>query len=90
MIAISIIEQMTKSSVSSIPQSHNLDLAGDFPKSAAEDDLQDELMLMRFLQELRDADVPQSPSQPQFHTGRLPNSRTKDGKPRLLLMGQRR
>ncbi|KAF2423490.1 ras-related GTP-binding protein-like protein C [Tothia fuscella] len=37
---------------------------------------------------LDDADTP-SPA-PRFHTGKLPNSKTQDGKPRLLLMGQRR
>ena len=81
---------MTKSSMPYISQSHSLEMAQDDSKSAAGDFLQDELTLMRYLQELQDADIPPGPSQPQFHTGRLPNSRTKDGKPRLLLMGQRR
>ena len=81
---------MTESSMSFISQPYSLDLARDDSKSATGDFLQDELTLMRYLQELQDADIPPGPSQPQFHTGRLPNSRTKDGKPRLLLMGQRR
>ncbi|KAF2756811.1 ras-related GTP-binding protein-like protein C [Pseudovirgaria hyperparasitica] len=45
---------------------------------------------MRYLQDLPDADVPQSPEQPRYHTGKLPNSKAGDGKPRLMLMGQRR
>lgn len=48
------------------------------------------LTLMRFLQDLPEADIPTSPAQPQYHTGKLPNSKVGDGKPRLLLMGQRR
>ena len=50
-----------------------------------------QLTMMRYLQDLPDAEVPQSdPVPPRFHTGRLPNSKAGDGKPRLLLMGQRR
>ena len=50
-----------------------------------------QLTLMRYLQDLPDADVPPSPVHPRYHTGRLPNgSKSGDGKPRLLLMGQRR
>ncbi|KAF2183773.1 hypothetical protein K469DRAFT_581837 [Zopfia rhizophila CBS 207.26] len=49
-----------------------------------------QLTLMRYLQDLPDADVPPSPVPPRYHTGRLPNSKAGDGKPRLLLMGQRR
>ncbi|KZF24020.1 hypothetical protein L228DRAFT_209610 [Xylona heveae TC161] len=48
------------------------------------------LTLERYLQDLPIAEVPTSPLRPQFHTGRLPNSKLSDGKPRLLLMGQRR
>ena len=46
--------------------------------------------LMRYLQDLNEAETPASPITPKFHTGRLPNSKAADGKPRLLLMGQRR
>src|ERR1700750_3347388 len=47
--------------------------------------------LMQYLQELPDADKPHGhPGTPKFHTGKLPNSKVGDGKPRLLLMGQRR
>lgn len=50
-----------------------------------------QLTLMRYLQDLPDAEVPHTdPVPPRFHTGRLPNSKAGDGKPRLLLMGQRR
>lgn len=50
-----------------------------------------QLTLMRYLQDLPDAEVPPTdPVPPRFHTGRLPNSKAGDGKPRLLLMGQRR
>jgi len=50
-----------------------------------------QLTLMRYLQDLPDAEVPPSPVHPRYHTGRLPNgSKSGDGKPRLLLMGQRR
>jgi hypothetical protein len=45
--------------------------------------------LMRYLQDLPDADKPVSPIQPKFHTGKIPNSKVGDGKPRLMLMGQR-
>jgi Ras-related GTP-binding protein C/D len=45
---------------------------------------------MRYLQDLPDADIPPNEVQPRYHTGRLPNSKAGDGKPRLLLMGQRR
>ncbi|PVH93167.1 ras-related GTP-binding protein-like protein C [Periconia macrospinosa] len=46
---------------------------------------------MRYLQDLPEAEVPHTdPVPPRFHTGRLPNSKAGDGKPRLLLMGQRR
>lgn len=48
------------------------------------------LTLMRYLQDLQDAETPSSPTTPKYHTGRLPNSKAGDGKPRLLLMGQRR
>ncbi|KAK8210499.1 ras-related GTP-binding protein-like protein C [Phyllosticta capitalensis] len=48
------------------------------------------LTLMRYLQDLQNADIPPSPVTPRYHTGRLPNSKAGDGKPRLLLMGQRR
>jgi Ras-related GTP-binding protein C/D len=50
-----------------------------------------QLTLMRYLQDLPDAEsVPPSDLQPRYHTGRVPNSKAGDGKPRLLLMGQRR
>ena len=49
-----------------------------------------QLMLTRYLSDLQDADTPANPIQPKWHTGRLPNSKVGDGKPRLLLMGQRR
>ncbi|OJD30175.1 gtr1 g domain containing protein [Diplodia corticola] len=48
------------------------------------------LTLMRYFQDLQNAEIPPSPVAPRFHTGRLPNSKAGDGKPRLLLMGQRR
>jgi len=48
------------------------------------------LTLERFLQDLPNADAPINPLPPKYHTGRIPNSKTGDGKPRLLLMGQRR
>jgi hypothetical protein len=48
------------------------------------------LTLWRFLQDLNDAEIPPSPVAPKYHTGKLPNSKSGDGKPRLLLMGQRR
>ncbi|EON62331.1 hypothetical protein W97_01552 [Coniosporium apollinis CBS 100218] len=48
------------------------------------------LTLMRYLQDLQDAEIPTSPVPPKYHTGRLPNGKPGDGKPRLLLMGQRR
>lgn len=48
------------------------------------------LTLMRYLQDLQNAEIPPSPVTPRYHTGRLPNSKVGDGKPRLLLMGQRR
>jgi hypothetical protein len=46
--------------------------------------------LIRYLQEQPDADKPANPIVPKFHTGKIPNSKTGDGKPRLLLMGQKR
>ncbi|KAI9817448.1 MAG: hypothetical protein M1827_001058 [Pycnora praestabilis] len=48
------------------------------------------LTLQRYLQDLPNAEAPVSPARQQFHTGRLPNSKMGDGKPRLLLIGQRR
>ncbi|KAF2143374.1 uncharacterized protein K452DRAFT_325935 [Aplosporella prunicola CBS 121167] len=48
------------------------------------------LTLMRYFQDLQQAEIPPSPVAPRYHTGRLPNSKAGDGKPRLLLMGQRR
>jgi Ras-related GTP-binding protein C/D len=48
------------------------------------------LTLERFLQDLPNADAPANPLPPKYHTGKIPNSKTGDGKPRLLLMGQRR
>lgn len=49
-----------------------------------------QLTLMRYLQDLPDADIPPSTATNRYHTGRVPNSKSGDGKPRLLLMGQRR
>jgi hypothetical protein len=49
-----------------------------------------QLTMMRFLQDLPDAEAPPTDVTPRYHTGRLPNSKAGDGKPRLLLMGQRR
>jgi len=46
--------------------------------------------MMKYLQDLPDADIPVSDMTPRYHTGRVPNSKAGDGKPRLLLMGQRR
>ena len=46
--------------------------------------------LMRYFQNLEQAEAPASPITPKYHTGKLPNSKIPDGKPRLLLMGQRR
>ncbi|KAF2395985.1 hypothetical protein EJ06DRAFT_252692 [Trichodelitschia bisporula] len=46
------------------------------------------LTLERYLQDLPFADRPPSPQ--RYHTGKIPNTKTGDGKPRLLLMGQRR
>ena len=81
---------MKNSVLSFSSQSDSLDLLRDGSKSVTEGTLQDELTLIRYLQEVQDADIPSGPTQPQFHTGKLPNSRANDGKPRLLLMGQRR
>ncbi|KIW04776.1 hypothetical protein, variant [Verruconis gallopava] len=39
---------------------------------------------------LEQAESPASSAAPKYHTGKLPNSKVADGKPRLLLMGQRR
>ena len=49
-----------------------------------------QLTLIRYLQDLPDAEIPVTDVPPRYHTGRLPNSKAGDGKPRLLLMGQRR
>ncbi|KAE9975727.1 hypothetical protein BLS_002474 [Venturia inaequalis] len=46
--------------------------------------------LMRFFQNLDFAETPPDPTTPKYHTGKLPNSKSGDGKPRLLLMGQKR
>lgn len=46
--------------------------------------------LMRFFQNLDYAETPPDPTPPKYHTGKLPNSKSGDGKPRLLLMGQKR
>jgi hypothetical protein len=48
------------------------------------------LTLERYLQDLPGADTPIIPIPPKYHTGKIPNSKSGDGKPRLLLMGQRR
>jgi len=49
-----------------------------------------QLTMDRFLQDLAHAEQPPVDFPPQYHTGRVPNSKAGDGKPRLLLMGQRR
>jgi Ras-related GTP-binding protein C/D len=49
-----------------------------------------QLTMERFLQDLPNADQPPVEYSQQYHTGRVPNSKARDGKPRLLLMGQRR
>ncbi|KAF9695639.1 hypothetical protein EKO04_006368 [Ascochyta lentis] len=49
-----------------------------------------QLTMERFLQDLPSADQPPMDFSQQYHTGRVPNSKGRDGKPRLLLMGQRR
>lgn len=49
-----------------------------------------QLTMERFLQDLPSADQPPVDFNQQYHTGRVPNSKGRDGKPRLLLMGQRR
>jgi Ras-related GTP-binding protein C/D len=49
-----------------------------------------QLTIERFLQDLPNAEQPPQEFPPQYHTGRMPNSKAGDGKPRLLLMGQRR
>ena len=49
-----------------------------------------QLTMDRFLQDLPNAEQPHVDFPPQYHTGRVPNSKAGDGKPRLLLMGQRR
>jgi Ras-related GTP-binding protein C/D len=62
-------------------------------KSSASSSLLDpraQLTMDRFLQDLPDAEQPPQEFPPQYHTGRMPNSKAGDGKPRLLLMGQRR
>ena len=60
--------------------------AGQRVKTPAEKSLQ------RVLQ--NDAGGPSAPpapeARPQYHTGRMPNSKLGDNKPRLLLMGQKR
>ncbi|KAI9878823.1 MAG: hypothetical protein M1830_010392 [Pleopsidium flavum] len=48
-----------------------------------------EIALQRILQDHPNAN-PATASRPQYHTGRLPNSKLGDNKPRLLLMGQKR
>lgn len=58
--------------------------------SASRLDPSAQLTLMRYLQDLPDADIPPSTATNRYHTGRVPNSKSGDGKPRLLLMGQRR
>jgi hypothetical protein len=62
-------------------------------KSSASSSLLDpraQLTMERFLQDLPNAEQPPQEFPPQYHTGRMPNSKAGDGKPRLLLMGQRR
>jgi Ras-related GTP-binding protein C/D len=62
----------------------------DTPSSLANVEAQAQSTLLSYLQDLDDADKPAPPAAPKFHTGKLPNSKAADGKPRLLLMGQRR
>lgn len=49
-----------------------------------------ELSLQRVLQQDQPHADPATETRPQYHTGRLPNSKLGDNKPRLLLMGQKR
>ncbi len=57
--------------------------AGQRVKTPAEKSLQ------RILQ--NEPGAPAAPeNRPQYHTGRMPNSKLGDNKPRLLLMGQKR
>jgi Ras-related GTP-binding protein C/D len=62
----------------------------DFDQNLARLDDTASSTLIRFFQNLEDAEAPASPITPKYHTGKLPNSKVADGKPRLLLMGQRR
>lgn len=62
----------------------------DFNNSLSRLDDATSTTLMRYFQDLEQAEVPVSPIVPKYHTGKLPNSKAADGKPRLLLMGQRR
>lgn len=48
-----------------------------------------EIALQRILHDQPNAN-PATESRLQYHTGRLPNSKLGDNKPRLLLMGQKR
>ena len=48
-----------------------------------------ELSLQRIIQDQANAE-PNTDVRPQYHTGRLPNRKLGDNKPRLLLMGQKR
>ena len=57
--------------------------AGQRVKTPAEKSLQ------RVLQTEAGA-TPAPETRPQYHTGRMPNSKLGDNKPRLLLMGQKR
>ncbi|CAI6336538.1 unnamed protein product [Periconia digitata] len=59
--------------------------------STTEDDYMYPSSTTPSMEDLPEAEVPHTdPVPPRFHTGRLPNSKAGDGKPRLLLMGQRR
>jgi Ras-related GTP-binding protein C/D len=60
------------------------------PSSLSNVEAQAQSTLLSYLQDLPGADKPVPPAAPKFHTGKLPNSKAADGKPRLLLMGQRR
>jgi Ras-related GTP-binding protein C/D len=46
--------------------------------------------LIRYLQDLPNADAPTDGGPLPLHSGILPNSKSASDKPRLLLMGQRR
>jgi Ras-related GTP-binding protein C/D len=85
---------LTGESYRQIPRGEDEDGTQHIPKqSSASSSLLDpraQLTMERFLQDLPNAEQPPQEFPPQYHTGRMPNSKAGDGKPRLLLMGQRR